>query len=188
MQYDIPYTNSSYKNSVEVTHHKSTIIESSFKIPKPIASIRTSTNGQKDRENNCNVETTNSSPMSHWNITLNKNDTERTNQCSEFRILSAEESKSRSRAFTESRSQCVSLNTAGKNCFNGVKPFTSSDKNKIPKRRKSKLIALNKLHSLLTKLFLNQRIDIQDFNLRPFDLHILVEILIRKNRNACHGR
>lgn len=50
------------------------------------------------------------------------------------------------------------------------------------KPKKSKLIALKKIHALLVKFFLNHKIEVEDFNLRTLELHILAEILIRKNR------
>lgn len=58
----------------------------------------------------------------------------------------------------------------------------TTNRNKIKKIPKSKLLILNKLQALLTKIFLNQHICIIDLDLRPPELHILVEILIRKNK------
>ena len=53
-----------------------------------------------------------------------------------------------------------------------------------PKIRKTKLIALKKLNSVFLKLFLNKCLEIDDFNLQIIELHLLAEVLIRKNRNS----
>lgn len=53
---------------------------------------------------------------------------------------------------------------------------------RIPRLKKSKLIALKKINALLIKFFLNEDIEPEHFSQRPVELHILVELLIRKNR------
>lgn len=53
-----------------------------------------------------------------------------------------------------------------------------------PKVNNTKFIALRRLNSLLLKIFLKQQFEIEDLNLQIVELHILAEILIRKNRNT----
>lgn len=47
---------------------------------------------------------------------------------------------------------------------------------------------LKKLEDLLCRVFRGDHLTMQEFNLSIPELHILVEIFIRKNRNACHAK
>lgn len=53
---------------------------------------------------------------------------------------------------------------------------------KKPKKKKIKLFRLTKLSKVLVKIFTKQTVLLEDLRLESFELHILVEILIRKNR------
>ena len=57
-----------------------------------------------------------------------------------------------------------------------------------PLKPDNSLQALTKLEDLLCKVFRGSQLIIEDFKLSVPELHILVEILIRKNRNACQAR
>lgn len=51
------------------------------------------------------------------------------------------------------------------------------------KHKRSKLVALKKIYALLIKFFLHEKLEVEDFrSLRKLEMHILAEILIRKNR------
>lgn len=67
-----------------------------------------------------------------------------------------------------------------------------SAENKIQKplkHKRSKLVALKKIYALLTKFFLNEKLEVDDFRyLRKLEIHILAEILIRKNRASSANR
>lgn len=95
------------------------------------------------------------------------------------------------------------LNTIHNNFINKIEdlfkadPFQKSQNDEIgsinaalvrARSRKVKLKVLSKLSLVLIKLFLNEELFEDDFNLKALDLHILAEILIRKNRSLSQSR
>lgn len=54
--------------------------------------------------------------------------------------------------------------------------------------KKNRLMHLGALSQLLCRIFMNQPVEVEDLCLRPLELHILAEILIRKNRVLSIGR
>ena len=77
---------------------------------------------------------------------------------------------------------------SGVNLPQKYQPKLPDTKASCPRRRKSRIKAFKKLSKLLMKLFLNKALKIEDFNLSIVELHILVEILIRKNKAASASR
>ena len=57
-----------------------------------------------------------------------------------------------------------------------------------PRRGKNKLNRLVPLHALLTNVFLGRSIDINELNIDKLSLNILVELMIRKNREMAVSR
>jgi len=57
-----------------------------------------------------------------------------------------------------------------------------------PNSAENSIINLRELQELLCRIFRGENLSINDFRLRTPELHILVEIFIRKNRGACQSR
>lgn len=57
-----------------------------------------------------------------------------------------------------------------------------------PNSAENSITNLRELQELLCRIFRGENLSISDFGLRTPELHILVEIFIRKNRSACQSR
>lgn len=134
------------------------------------------------------LETAKGSAITEWDFCISENVSRQVDCCSVFNVDLLLTDPGRDHLFN-SKSELHK-----KNCpeQSGLELCSKmGDKYSIisrPRPRKSKLVALKKLNSLLGKLFLNQNIQINDFDLRVLELHILAEILIRKNKIASISR
>ena len=157
-----------------------------FSIPKPIGTENHPSiiEGPEKEEQ----ATTNNSPPSNWDIKRHG---------MKHEVIESLKSQSDDclavdvKAFSFSHESDGSAGKLAVNDFRDVKRNFFNEEDTVNRRRKYKkkrLVNLKQLHNLLVKIFLKHHVEIYDVPLQDFELHMLAEILIRKNRNSSLSR
>lgn len=175
-----------YQTPVEKTHQLTAPNKDSASALRPMLNVRAAMNCFMAEFCSNNLKTSKPSPVTQCDDTLKEHEAYMAKDAQPQQLsLTAGSHKSIDNSDI-SEPKFTALNDEAELHCTSVQ--TPVNKVKTKRSNRSKLIALRKLHLLLQNLFLNRRIEIDDLDVRILELHILVEILIRKNKGACLNR
>ena len=176
-----------YQTPVEKTHQQTATNTNSASALRPMLNVRAAMNCFMAEFGFENFKTPNPSPVTQCGNTLKENDAymAKDSQPQQLSVTAGSHiSISADSNVSEPKSPALN-NEVELRCTSALAPV---NKVKTKRSNRSKLIALRKLHLFLQNLFLNRQIVVDDLDVRILELHILVEILIRKNKGACLNR